>query len=71
MNLDTQCPKCGSTKLKDTGAIETDSEFSCADCDHTAKITEFISPESSERLEQMIQDEFRKAFSGIPGITFK
>lgn len=70
MELETQCPQCGSKLFKDTGSLDTDAQYTCAGCGHTAKLVDFLTPDSANRLNQAIQDEVAKAFSGIPGLKF-
>lgn len=70
MELETKCPQCGSKLFKDTGSLDTDAQFTCAGCGHSAKLAEFLTPDSVDRLNQSIQDEVTKALSNIPGLKF-
>lgn len=70
MELETQCPQCGNNLFKDTGSLNTDAEITCSKCGHSAKLTEFLTPESVDRLNKAIQEQVAKAFSGISGLKF-
>lgn len=70
MELETKCPQCSSNLFKDTGSLDTDAQITCSKCGYSAKLEEFLTPESVERLNKAIQEQVAKAFSGIPGFKF-
>lgn len=67
MELETQCPQCGSKLFKNAPELDLYSDATCAGCGRTGKLETFLTPASRERIEKAVQEAAVKAFTSIPG----